>query len=89
MKKMYEHEIRTSREVAILDIEKKIAELEREREIVEMAIRIITERCENGLDNRPLTLNSVITTIKTMQHLDDASIYAFLVKRGNINIAEN
>ena len=89
MKKMYEHEIKVSKEMAILEIEKKIAALEREREIVEMSVRIITERCENGLDYRPLTLNSVITTIKTMQHLDDSSVYALLVRRKNISFVEN
>lgn len=89
MKKMYEHEIKVSKEMAISEIEKKIAELEREREIVEMSVRIITERCENGLDNRPLTLNSVITAIKTMQHLDNSSIYALLVRRKNISFVEN
>lgn len=59
---------------------KKIIEkLQREIQIVELADSIIAARVENGIDRIPTDIHAVISAVKNLQYMDDASIYCTLV----------
>ncbi len=88
MKKMYEREIEVAKNEVMTELDRQIAVLQREKEIAEISARIIADRHENGIDNRPLALKTVVDIVKSMQHLDDPSVYALLAKRKDINVAE-
>lgn len=56
-----------------------ISKLQREIQIVELADSIVEARVKEGIDRVPTDIHAVISAVKNLQYLDDASIYCTLV----------
>lgn len=56
-----------------------ISKLQREIQIVELADSIVEARVKEGIDRVHTDIHAVISAVKNLQYLDDASIYCTLV----------